>query len=279
MTAIIVDAPPFNPVIPYVQVGTAPDTVNFECAASDLEVSPDQDETTTTTFCGSYTTYKAETWTITATVYPSYGPDGLWARSVPSSGWSSPLRSARRKTIAVSETNPSMTGVGIIKAFGVLHGRDGRAEVVRSGDCGPGNAGVDLHARGVDALQARRRRRGGRGRRGRRGRHGRGSDERRRRRRDGYLRARPRVAEILQGTWTAPRPTRDIRPRRLSPRPAWERPHVSGRLAASVEAVRESKGARVSMSTPYAAWIEYGRFPGTSLRRGGSVSRRGVVRR
>ncbi len=35
-------------------------------------------------------------------------------------------------------------------------------------------------------------------------------------------------------------------------------PHVSGRLAASVEAVRESKGARVSMSTPYAAWIEYG---------------------
>ncbi len=125
MTAIIVDAPPFNPVIPYVQVGTAPDTVNFECAASDLEVSPDQDETTTTTFCGSYTTYKAETWTITATVYPSYGPDGLWNALRPLVGMVLPFEVRPSKDDPVSETNPSMTGVGIIKAFAFYMGATG----------------------------------------------------------------------------------------------------------------------------------------------------------
>lgn len=35
-------------------------------------------------------------------------------------------------------------------------------------------------------------------------------------------------------------------------------PHRSGRLAGSVRVTDERGGARVSMSTPYAGWIEYG---------------------
>lgn len=125
MTAVVVDAPPFNPVTPYIQVGTAPDTVNFECAASELEVSPEQDETTTETFCGSYTTYKPETWTITATVYPSYGPDGLWNNLRPLVGQTVEYVVRPSRDDAVSETNPEMTGTGIVKAFAFYMGAAG----------------------------------------------------------------------------------------------------------------------------------------------------------
>ena len=125
MAAIIVDAPPFNPVIPFIQVGTDPDTVNFECAAQQLEVSPEQDETTTETFCGSYTTYKPEVWTITATVYPSYGAEGLWTALRPLVGQTVPFEVRPSRDDVVSVDNPSCTGSGLIKAFPFYMGAAG----------------------------------------------------------------------------------------------------------------------------------------------------------
>jgi len=74
-----VTAPPFIPVKPYLSVGTAPNLVTLICAAENVEVSPDQDENTVETFCGTYTSYKAEKWTITASSYMSYAStNGLW---------------------------------------------------------------------------------------------------------------------------------------------------------------------------------------------------------
>ena len=100
MAAITVDAPPFNPVVPFIQVGTDPDTVNIECAASELEVSPEQDETTTETFCVRTRRTRAKLWTITANrLSLVWRGRGSGTRSVRSSDRRSRSRSARRVTI------------------------------------------------------------------------------------------------------------------------------------------------------------------------------------
>jgi hypothetical protein len=53
-----VTAPPFVPVKPLISIGTTgTDAVDISCAAGELAVEVDQDEVTTETFCGSFSTY------------------------------------------------------------------------------------------------------------------------------------------------------------------------------------------------------------------------------
>jgi hypothetical protein len=128
MPAVVVNAPPFIPVKPKLMLGTAPDTVEFACAANSLEVSPEQDETTVETFCGSYTTYKPEVWTITATVFQSYGtaaPPGLWNALRPLVGTVVDFEILPTGSAAVGPTNPSAKGKCLVKAFPFYSGAVG----------------------------------------------------------------------------------------------------------------------------------------------------------
>lgn len=120
-----VTEPPFLPVKPKIRVGDATTGVDIECAAGELAVEVEQDEATTETFCGTYTTYKAEVWTITATVFPSYGAAGLWNLVRPLVGAVQPFAILPDAAAAVGVDNPMMTGTAIVKAFPFFAGSPG----------------------------------------------------------------------------------------------------------------------------------------------------------
>lgn len=120
-----VTAPPFVPVKPKVSIGTVGSAVDIACAASELAVEVDQDESTTETFCGAYTTYKAEVWTVTVTVFPSYGAAGLWNLLRPLVGTIQPFTILPDASKVAGPTNPSMTGNCIVKAFPFYTGAPG----------------------------------------------------------------------------------------------------------------------------------------------------------
>src|SRR5262245_60063679 len=100
---------------------------DIQCSANQVEAVPDQDESTTETFCGSYTSYKAEVWTVTITALQSYGPDGLWTK----------LRPLANKRVYFTirpdvdkpkgMDNPEMSGWAILKAFAFLSAAVGEA--------------------------------------------------------------------------------------------------------------------------------------------------------
>ena len=126
MPASPVTAAPFVPVKPLISLDTgAGNTVTFECAAESVEVSVEQDENTYETFCGSYTTYKPEQWTITASVFQSYGTAGLWTLVRPLVGTSRTFIFQPDGVAAVSVANPKMTGTAIVKAFPFYSGAPG----------------------------------------------------------------------------------------------------------------------------------------------------------
>ena len=99
--------------------------MDIECAAGELAVEVEQEEATTETFCGTYTTYKAEVWTITATVYPSYGADGLWTLLRPFVGMAVPFSVVPDRDATVNVENPIMSGTAIVKAFPFYMGSPG----------------------------------------------------------------------------------------------------------------------------------------------------------
>lgn len=120
-----VTAPPFVPVKPLIQIGTTGASVDIACAAGELAVEVDQDETTTETFCGSYTTYKPEVWTATVTVFPSYGAAGLWNLLRPLVGGLQPFTILPDATLPAGPDNPEMSGTCIVKAFPFYTGAPG----------------------------------------------------------------------------------------------------------------------------------------------------------
>lgn len=125
MAATLVSAPPFIPVRPVIKITSGTDSVEFECAAESFEVTVDQDESTTETFCGTYTTYKAEVWTITGTVFPSYGTAGLWNNLRPMAGLVTTFEFLPDASKPAGPDNPKMSGSGIVKAFAFYTGSPG----------------------------------------------------------------------------------------------------------------------------------------------------------
>ena len=126
MPDTVVDAPPFVPVKPLIKIGATGSTVEIACAAGELAVEVDQDETTTETFCGVFTSYKPEVWTITITVFPSYGTNGLWTLLRPLVGTTQPFQIAPdAETPTGTADNPLMFGDALIKAFPFYTGTPG----------------------------------------------------------------------------------------------------------------------------------------------------------
>jgi hypothetical protein len=125
MAVAPVTAPPFVPVKPKIRIGNGTTGVDIECAAGELVVEVEQDEATTETFCGTYTTYKAEVWTVTATVFESYGAAGLWNLVRPLVGVVQPFAILPDAAATVSADNPMMTGNCFVKAFPFFSGSPG----------------------------------------------------------------------------------------------------------------------------------------------------------
>lgn len=113
----------------------APDTVpvaevELQCTGRGLEVTVDQDETELTTFCGTYTTYGKERWTVTLQAYTSFGTQGLWTLCRPLVGHEITFELLPQGDAAVSVDNPLMTGRAMVKAFPFLTGEQGDASEV-----------------------------------------------------------------------------------------------------------------------------------------------------
>jgi|SRR5215471_377751 len=122
--SIVTDIP-FVPVKPSIKIGATGASVEIACAAGELAVEVDQDETTTETYCGTFTTYKPEVWTITVTCFPSYGTAGLWNLVRPLCGTTQPFEVLPDAGAVVSESNPLMEGTCIVKAFPFYTGSPG----------------------------------------------------------------------------------------------------------------------------------------------------------
>jgi len=126
MPDAVVQDIPFTPVKPLIQIGATGSSVEIACAAGELAVEVDQDETTTETFCGSFTTYKPEQWTITVTVFPSYGTNGLWTLVRPLVGQTLPFQIAPDADNPTGTAdNPLMFGDCLVKAFPFYTGSPG----------------------------------------------------------------------------------------------------------------------------------------------------------
>lgn len=122
------DVPPFILVKPRITIGDSATTgVDIECNANQVEASPEQDENTVETFCGTYTTYKPEVWTITIGALQSFGTDGLWTNVHPLVNTVQPFEILPDGRVPVSADNPLMSGNAIVKGFPFLSGAVGEA--------------------------------------------------------------------------------------------------------------------------------------------------------
>lgn len=122
-----ITVPPFILVKPKILLGTAGSGVDIACAANQVTAEPEQDENVTETFCGIYTNYKAEAWTITVTAVQSYGVGGLWNSVRPLCGTVVPFTLLPNGAIAAGPANPSMTGTCYVKGFPFIDGAVGEA--------------------------------------------------------------------------------------------------------------------------------------------------------
>lgn len=124
-----VTAPPFIVTKPLIKIGPTGSGVEFECAATNLEVAVDQDENTVDTFCGSYTSYAAPQWTITVTLAQSFGANGSWTLLHPLCGTTQPFVIQPAVTTP-SVDNPVMSGNAIVKQLPFLSAAPGEASEV-----------------------------------------------------------------------------------------------------------------------------------------------------
>jgi hypothetical protein len=95
--------------------------VELQCYANNIETNVDQDETVSKTFCGVYTSYGPEKWTIVLTVLQSFGVTGLWTLVSPMRGTVQPFALYADEAIP-SVDNPVMAGTALVKAFPFLSG-------------------------------------------------------------------------------------------------------------------------------------------------------------
>ena len=129
LVAVDVTAPPFIPVKPFIGIGATANQVTIVCAAENVDVTVDQDENTIETFCGAYTSYKAEKWMITASVFLSYGTNGLWTSLRPLCNTVVPFE-FRPDTAVVGPANPKMTGNAYVRGFPFFSGGPGEPTAV-----------------------------------------------------------------------------------------------------------------------------------------------------
>jgi hypothetical protein len=125
MADVVVTATPFIPVKPLIKIGTTGSAVSIECAAEELTVEAEADEQETVTFCGTTKSYKPEVWTITVSVFPSYGTTGLWNTLRPLVGTSQAFEIRPDGSLPASPTNPAMTGTARVKPFNFYAGKPG----------------------------------------------------------------------------------------------------------------------------------------------------------
>jgi hypothetical protein len=111
---------------PLVTIG-ATTPIEIHCFANEVHTNVEQDETTTDTFCGSYTSYKPEKWDVTLNALSSFGVDGLWNQIRPLVGTVVPFTVLPNRDAAVGPDNPEMSGDALIKAFPFLDGAVGEA--------------------------------------------------------------------------------------------------------------------------------------------------------
>lgn len=127
MALTTITAPPFQLVKPRIRLGDATTGVDIQCGANQVDASPEQDETVQETFCGSYTFYKPEVWTITITALQSYGTGGLWNQVRPLVGTVVEFALLPDADAAVSDDNPEMSGTALVKGFPFISGPVGEA--------------------------------------------------------------------------------------------------------------------------------------------------------
>jgi hypothetical protein len=129
MADTVVSAPPLIIEHPLIKIGATGSSVEFECGGTNLDVTVDQDENTIETFCGSYTSYKAEKWTVTVTIAQSFGDNGTWTLIHPLCGTIQPFE-IRPDTGAPGVDNPVMSGLALVKALPFISAAPGEASEV-----------------------------------------------------------------------------------------------------------------------------------------------------
>lgn len=127
MADVVVEAAPFILVKPKLIIGETGDSVEFECGANQLDITPEQDSNDTETFCGIFTSYKPTKWTITVTALQSFGTDGLWNALRPYVNTVVPFTIIPDEANAISATNIAMTGEAYFPEFAYLTAAVGEA--------------------------------------------------------------------------------------------------------------------------------------------------------
>lgn len=122
-----VTAAPFVLNKPKVTVGTGGTAIEIQCAASEIHTNVDQSENTVETFCGTFTSFKPETWDVTLNGLQSFGAAGLWNLLRPLVGSLQTFTVLPDRDVAVGAANPQMTGSAIVKAFPFLDAAVGEA--------------------------------------------------------------------------------------------------------------------------------------------------------
>lgn len=111
-------------------VGLTLGTVELKCHANAIAAEVDQDQNDYETFCGGFSAYGAEKWTINVTAYQSFGTDGLWTKVRPLVGTLQTFTLRPDDDGAAGVGNPHMTGTARVKAFPFLAGAVGEAAEV-----------------------------------------------------------------------------------------------------------------------------------------------------
>jgi hypothetical protein len=127
MADVIIEQPPFILIKPKLTIGATGSIVEFECNANEVDASPEQDSTDTETFCGIFTSYKPEKWTVTITALQSFGTDGLWNLLRPMANTLQPFTILPDATQPVSDSNPEMSGTAYVQGFAFLAAPVGEA--------------------------------------------------------------------------------------------------------------------------------------------------------
>lgn len=124
-----VTAAPFIIQTPLIHLGATGAGVAIQCGTTNLDITVDQDENTVDTFCGSYTSYKAAKWTVTATIAQSYGAAGAWTLIHPLCGTVVPFV-IQPSTAVPSVDNPVMSGNALVKQLQFISAAPGEASEV-----------------------------------------------------------------------------------------------------------------------------------------------------
>lgn len=122
-------AAPYIVTKPSIKIGPTGSEVSVECAATNFEHSIDQDENTTDTFCGSYTSFGPQKHTLTMTIAQSYGAAGSWTLLQPMVGTVQPFV-VTPGIGAVSVDNPVMSGSAVVKALPFMNAGPGEVSEV-----------------------------------------------------------------------------------------------------------------------------------------------------